>query len=361
MELAIYGAQATALGVFIAMHNLYPERRIRCFLVTECEGNPEYLAGIPVLELATFSGMVPCEGKKNMEILIATPENAMEDIEKNLEKSGFCYHVRLDSERWAEMMGYFYAGEKDFIPLSSMPIGCHKADLHVYMAKFYKDRPLAGKYPVPEWVTPIQVGAALCDERVADILDCEGDNISRKNGNYSELTGLYWIWKNGMEKATADSQNCYYGLNHYRRIFLLNSDDLLRLVNNSLDVILPYPMPYEPNIEAHHIRYLKEKDWKVLLLALGELQPEYAEAFPQILQQRYLYNYNIIAAKRQVLIEYCNWLFPILERVEQLSVPRGDERADRYIGYMGETLETLYFMYNKSRLNIAHTGCKFLV
>ena len=55
-----------------------------------------------------------------------------------------------------------------------------------------------------------------------------------------------------------------------------------------------------------------------------------------------------------------SWL-PILERVEQLSEPKGWERKDRYIGYMGETLETLYFLHNQNCLNIMHTGCRFLV
>ena len=77
--------------------------------------------------------------------------------------------------------------------------------------------------------------------------------------------------------------------------------------------------------------------------------------------QQYFYNYNIILARKDVLAEYCQWLFPILERVEQLSKPRGWERQDRYIGYMGETLETLYFMTNKDKLNIVHTGCRFLL
>ena len=29
-----------------------------------------------------------------------------------------------------------------------------------------------------------------------DIADNVGDNISWKNKNYCELTGLYWMWKN---------------------------------------------------------------------------------------------------------------------------------------------------------------------
>ncbi len=36
----------------------------------------------------------------------------------------------------------------------------------------------------------------------------------------------------------------------------------------------------------------------------------------------------------------------------------GNGRADRYIGYIGETLETLYFMKNSDGLNIVHTECR---
>ena len=50
--------------------------------------------------------------------------------------------------------------------------------------------------------------------------------------------------------------------------------------------------------------------------------------------------------------------FLILERTEELSVPKGKDRSDRNIGYMGETLETLYFIKNVDKLNVVHTECK---
>ena len=119
-------------------------------------------------------------------------------------------------------------------------------------------------------------------------------------------------------------------------------------------------MPYEPNIEEHHKRYLKNEDWEAVLMAVEEIQPMYAEKFEKVLKQKYLYNYNIIIARKTVLKEYCNWLFPILERLEELSIPKAIDRKDRYIGYVAETLETLYFMVNSDRLNIKHSGCNFL-
>jgi hypothetical protein len=282
----------------------------------------------------------------------------MPEIEETLDSLGLHCYVRLDSRRWSEMMGDFFLKEGDFLPLSALPVGCHSARIQIYMAKFRGDRPLQQEYPFPSYIVPIQVGAALCKERVAHTLDCDGENISEKNVNYSELTALYWIWKNRLQGQSAFGD--YIGLAHYRRILSLTEDDLLRLTDNDVDVVLPYPMPYEPDIEEHHKRYLQDADWEALRTALTQLQPEYARAFSQILAQQYFYNYNIILARRQILSDYCAWLFPILERVEELSTPKGWERADRYIGYMGETLETLYFMYNRERLHIVHAGCRML-
>lgn len=228
-------------------------------------------------------------------------------------------------------------------------------EIEVYMAKFYKDKPLKDRFPFPQWLIPIQVGAALTEERIAAVLDNRGDNISHKNANYCELTALYWIWKNCLVQK--DGKACkYYGLFHYRRWLEISDTDLDSIFDHDVDVVLPFPTVHEPDIRSHHIRYVREKDWDAMLQALKELEPEYYEAYDRIFSQEYLYNYNILIAKSEVLQAYCEWLFPILERVEELSIPKGNERADRYIGYIGENLLTLYFMYHRKDLNIVHTG-----
>ncbi len=360
MDLAIFGAQGMALGAWEAIHNLYPIRNIRCFLVTERGNNGKHLSGIPVLELDSFAKALSAEEKANIEVLIATPENMMPGIETSLEEHGLPCHVRLTSPRWSELMKCYYVCDKEYMPLRALPVGYHRADMHVFMAKFHLDKPLAGRYDLPEWITPIQVGASQSSRRVANILDCDGENISAKNGNYSELTALYWIWKNRLLYPSDSLETEYYGLAHYRRILELTEDDVLRLADNEVDVVLPYPLLYEPNIEEHPKRYLKTEDWEAVQRAVREAEPEYAGEFPRILKQKYFYNYNIILARKEVLAEYCGWLFPILERVEELSIPESGKRSDRYIGYVGETLATLYFLSQKKRLNIMNAGCRFL-
>ena len=75
-------------------------------------------------------------------------------------------------------------------------------------------------FPVPddEMYLPLFVGAAerqpaglVSDGRRGFTPDNSGDNISDQNYIYSELTGLYWAWKN-LDAA-------YIGLVHYRRYF----------------------------------------------------------------------------------------------------------------------------------------------
>lgn len=228
-------------------------------------------------------------------------------------------------------------------------------NMRVFMAKFYKDRPLKNEMEIPAWLIPIQAGAALTEERVADILDNNGENISHKNPNYCELTVLYWMWKNCI-LSTDDMDIRYFGLFHYRRWLDIKDDDIKHIVDNDIDVILPYPTMHEPDIREHHMRYIKESDWDAVLQALKEISRECYASCEMIFSQEYLYNYNILVARTEVLKSYCEWLFPILERIEELSVPKGNERADRYIGYIGENLLTVYFMYHKRDLNIVHTG-----
>ena len=57
--------------------------------------------------------------------------------------------------------------------------------------------------PDDNMYVPLQVGTAI-DSPLGYLRDDTGDNISALNGYYSELTGLYWIWKNVLEHAITE-------------------------------------------------------------------------------------------------------------------------------------------------------------
>ena len=345
-RVAIYGAQMVAVSVYYAIKTLYPDCMVIAFVVSERSGNPLIVDGIPVVTLQEFS-------LKDVQVLIATPENAHGDIVNALKKKGFVDYICINSVKEAVLMEKYYAATEKFLPLHSLKQGDRKVPLSVFMSKFHKDQALKKQYTMPNWVHPIQAGAALTDARMAPFRDDEGDNISAKNVNYSELSAMYWIGKH--------AESDYLGLFHYRRILDVTEEDLCRITENDIDVILPYPTIHYPNIYEHHKRYLKEQDWQAMLQALRECEPSYARKLPAIFEGQYFYNYNMLIAKKKVFQDYCDWLFPILARVEELSTPKGSERADRHIGYLGENLTTLYFMVHKDDLKIAHTGRLMLI
>lgn len=378
-KLLLYGAQSIALSICVAIQEIYPEYVIEGFLVSSLLGNPSVLRGLPVRELSAYAKMVSEEERLSKHILIAIPENLHSEIAANLEKYGFYRYTCMDSQKEAKLLEEYFARTGEFAVLHKLLTtdrSKEKLVMQVFQAKFHKDIVLKNNDKLPDWMIPIQVGSCLTEKRIEKLRDDTGDHISFKNVNYCELTALYWLWKNHLscemplpmkicqERVASEfitEMTSYYGLFHYRRILDITEEDLYRIKANQVDVVLPFPTMHEPDIKEHHKRYVKDTDWQAMLQALRELQPEYADAYEEIFSQQYLYNYNMIVAKKQVLADYCAWLFPILERIEELSVPGGSERADRYIGYIGENLLTLYFMYHRKDLNIVHTGRLMLI
>ena len=352
-RIVIFGAQSFARGIGNALRVLYPDYPVERFLVTSLKSNPTTVSGIPVSEIKDFATELTEREKEQIVLLVATPEDIFGEIEVVLAKYGFKSPIYMDSRKETVLMSKYYKEINKFPSLKNLSIGTIKSVPKVYQVKHCKDKKLKKEYELPTWCVPIQVGAALAKERIVDITDDTGDNISAKNPNYCELTAFYWMWKNCLNSG---EEGAYYGLFHYRRGLDVSEEDLYRLKENDVDVILPYPTIHEPDIREHHKRYVKEEDWQAMLQALKEVEPEYAKAYERIFKGEYFYNYNMLIAKKSVLEDYCKWMFGILKRTEELSNPRGWERGDRYTAYMGESLTSLYFLFHEKDLNIVHTG-----
>lgn len=366
-QAALYGAGMVAVSVYYAIKELYKNCRIINFIVSERKGNPEEIDGVPVVTLQEFN-------RTDVKILVTAPENHHAVIVEELEQRNLGDYVCIDSGMEAGLMERYYdrlnhSGNFPVFPiLHSYTKGLEKIFLQVYMAKFYKDKPLQREYETPEWIRTIQAGAALTDIHISDIRDDTGENISAKNVNYSELSAMYWVGKHGTCGAVGGdgaASGCetkdYLGLFHYRRVLDVTEEDLYRIKNHDIDVILPYPTIHYPSADEHHKRYLKASDWEAMVRSVKEISPEYAKKLEEIFLQPYFYNYNMFIARKRIFKEYCDWVFPILERTEELSTPKGSERADRYIGYLGESLTTLFFMYHRNDYRMAHTGRIMLI
>ena len=113
MELAIFGAKSIALGTCLAVQKLYKEFEINCFLVSNREGNPDTLAGLPVYELGEYPHKDAC-------VLIATPEDVQGEIVGLLEEQGFHNHICVDSKKESELMEKYYAGMGIFPSIHSL-------------------------------------------------------------------------------------------------------------------------------------------------------------------------------------------------------------------------------------------------
>ncbi len=353
-EFYIFGAKSVAIGIIRAIRECCGGAKIKGCVVSSLEGNPVEIEGLKVQELKTFSSQFSDEEKKGVRFLIATPDYVQEEICDTLKVFGFDNLLCIDSGKEEELMRQFYATKKifrslkDVDDLSEIPVKasvisiCHNAD-----------RRLRFHYENAPWVTNMQVGASLTDIRMHELTDMTGDNISDKNPVYCELTGLYWMWKNLIDKRRFDE---YFGLYHYRRVLDINEEDLKRIAGDDVDVVLPYPMIHVPNIKEHHSRYTHEAEWGLLLEATRELAPEYMDAYEDIFGGEYFYNYNMFLAKGRIVDELCGWMFPIFFRLEELCKRSGIIPASRYIAYFGESMMTWFFMKNANKWNIAHTG-----
>lgn len=203
--------------------------------------------------------------------------------------------------------------------------------------------------------TLLQVGAAINkDINISKIKDNKGDNISEKNRNYCELTGLYWIWKNSKEKIV--------GLVHYRRFFytkiFFNNQNVAteKDVNKILekyDIIMPTMGHTNMTVYEQYDKYHDIND----LLLCGEIikdkYPEYYSEFEKLLKKKKYYPFNMFIAKKELIDEYCEWLFDILfesEKTINKSLEKKDKYNKRVYGFLSERLFNVWLNTKKLKI-----------
>lgn len=193
------------------------------------------------------------------------------------------------------------------------------------------------KYSMPEddLYIPLQVGMAERDD-LGFLRDNTGDNISEKNEAFCELTGLYWIWKN----VKCD----IVGLCHYRRYFMDNNiivaSNFVQDIMNDYDIILPNSSFTDK--ENLFIQFGTYHDVNNLLECgkiIKEKYPQDYAGFMWCLNCNFMSVGNMMIAKKEIVDEYCSWLFDIIFELEKrVNLKQYDDYQRRIMGFLGERL-----------------------
>ncbi len=223
--------------------------------------------------------------------------------------------------------------------------------------------------PEDEMYLPVHVGAEGKFDANGQPLDLgyvkdnTGENISAKNANYCELTGLYWAWKN----LQAD----YIGLVHYRRHFSngkRGKDKKKQVISKKemeekllgTDVLLPTPRNYW--IETNYSQYAHAHhavDLDTTKRILEEKTPDYIPAWNASMKKTTGHRFNMFVMKKEIFDGYCTWLFNVLFELEnRLDISEYNVNDSRVFGFVSERLLDVWIETN--RIGYKDTGYVFM-
>lgn len=347
----IYGAGIVGYGICEAVASIY-NSVIISYVATECNNDEQTYAGRTLLEV----NELPFEDDNEL-VIIATPEIYQDNIIQRLSKVSRISYIALNYKDVYEIMQRYYRKEYGFISLADLPEyqedktgNLSDITCSIFMAKSEHDVKLEQKVIPARYIIPVQGGSVLSDKKIGSFGDDLGENISEKNRSYSELTVTYWAWKN------CNSE--YKGICHYRRYLDLSDDDYLNVFGSDVDVVLPFPYLCRGDASFQWKRYISEKDMNFFF---STLKFEEKNAALKALSDTYIYNHNLLIAKREIYDDYCSWLFKTLFNAESYFVSRDRELMPRLMGYLGEILTDIYFIVRRNELKIVHAPEKWMV
>lgn len=257
-------------------------------------------------------------------------------------------------------------------------------------------------YPEKEYLQndaciPIQVGYEETHIDMGIQRDNEGDNRGNKHPYYSELSGLYWLWKN------VDAE--YKGLFHHRRALTVLEESLssrihyyykfvkcalavyfknkefiksyeVRLANvtyknevdnfistliqkylKKFDIIVPIPYKFWPmSIQRFFSIKIEDYIFQIVNDILDEKWPEYKKYWCKTLYGRNLYYANISIMRNHVFELYSNFIFGVLDLLEErlkrekYYISFCEEKSmSRKFGYIGELLTNTFIIYQRDK------------
>lgn len=197
------------------------------------------------------------------------------------------------------------------------------------------------------------------------IYDDFGDNISKKNSNYCELTGIYWIWKN--------SEDEYKGIVHYRRFFtkhffskkskyFYTTDELNKMLEKYDILVAERLYIPEKSVYDDYAKYHYKHDLENLRNVIKKVDSKCLDSFDKVFNRKYYSPCNMMYCHKDVFDEYCKWLFCVFDELEKVTdLSEYNEQQARIYGFMSERLLNVWIEYknlNKKELKIIQLDSK---
>ena len=208
---------------------------------------------------------------------------------------------------------------------------------------------------------PIHVGKAVTGKDLGIPGDNTGDNISIKNESYCELTGMYWAWKNlkGVDNIGLCHYGRYFDFNHIgRKHFPLSTIKTKQFDELNLDIskeaekwlekggcILAKANHQHASLFTQYCEGHYSTDIKILGDIIRDTLPhKYFLAFIDSLMKSNRFSpYNMFVMNWSTFDKYCNWLFTLLDNVEQkIDISHYSPYQRRVFGYLAERMLNLY-------------------
>ena len=207
--------------------------------------------------------------------------------------------------------------------------------------------------PDDNMYVPLQVGTAI-NSPLGYLRDDTGDNISALNGYYSELTGLYWIWKNVHDIN-------YVGTCHYRR-YLIDENEHIMNEKQYEQIFKEYELVTTKRVvlnNSYHYGFSANHNVTALDMTgevIKELYPEYYDTFIQLVNGNETYFGNMIVTSKELFDKYAEWLFTIFFEVQKRIDMETDKDSyhRRVFGFISEFLLLVWVRVN----NINVKECK---
>ena len=165
----------------------------------------------------------------------------------------------------------------------------------------------------------------------------EGDNIDQYNHLYCELTGLYYLWKHVDDDIV--------GLEHYRRYFFNNNWKLLeeneiKTLLNDADILCAHAAysKYRPVITWINNNGKRYDFDKFLIFAKIYIGQNYIDNCLNILNGDYHCLGNMFICKKELINEYCSFIFDLLDKYYKAELAYNRIPPNRIFGYFAEFL-----------------------